>query len=77
MVELQKYEAASDMRSEFRLLSVVLTSVGVFAVTAPNVQLRADGTLRPRLQIMNCSEQSIDVLWLKSDTKRVSNGDSR
>lgn len=29
---------------------------------------------RPKLQIINGSTQAVDVFWLKSDTKRVSNG---
>jgi hypothetical protein len=29
---------------------------------------------RPRLQIINGSNQTVDIFWLKSDTERVSNG---
>ncbi len=31
-------------------------------------------TLRPKLQIINGSDQLVDIFWLKSDTERVPNG---
>ena len=62
------------MKSEFRLRWAIVAAVGVFAATAFNGHLRADDTPRPRLQIINGSEQPVDVFWLKSATERVSNG---
>lgn len=34
----------------------------------------SDGTRRPKLQIINGSDQPIDVFWLKTETERVLNG---
>jgi hypothetical protein len=31
-------------------------------------------TNRPRLQVINGSDQTIDIIWIKSDTERIANG---
>jgi len=44
---------------------------------APLAALHAADALqlpRSKLQIINGSNQTVDILWLKSDTERVSNG---
>ncbi len=40
----------------------------------PLVAIDAKAEARPKLQIINGSDHSVDVLWLKSDTERVPNG---
>ncbi len=52
----------------------MVTVAGLFAVTVLHGHLRADERSRPRLQIINGSQQPIDIYWLKSATERVSNG---
>ena len=62
------------MKFDFQLRSAVVIALGAFAVITLHGHLRADDAPRPRLQIINGSEQPIDVFWLKSDTERVPNG---
>jgi hypothetical protein len=40
----------------------------------PGGTLRAADSPRPRLQILNGTDQTVDVFWLKSDSERVPNG---
>ena len=51
-----------------------LARVVVVAFLGSFVPLEADEVRLPKLQIINGSDQTIDVFWLKSDTERVSNG---
>jgi len=62
------------MKSKFRLGLAIVTAVGVLFVTTWRGHLRADDSPRPRLQIINGSEQPIDVFWLKTATERVAQG---
>ena len=53
-----------------------ILSVAVFAaLTLLSVLLQAaDQPARPKLQIINGSDQTVDVYWLKSESERVANG---
>ncbi len=63
-------------RSVVIVLPLIMLAViaGIFS-SAPLIGA-ADDTprARPRLQIINGSDQVIDIFWLKSDTERVPNG---
>ena len=51
------------------------TCLSTFALLfALGGNLQAAEAPRPKLQIINGSEQPIDIFWLKSDTERVPNG---
>jgi len=46
-----------------------------YVILFPSLLLHAvDNAPRPKLQIINGSNQTIDVFWLKSETERVPNG---
>ena len=53
------------IRCIIKTTAALLICFGAFA---------APGAVRPKLQILNGSGQTVDVLWLKSDTERVANG---
>src|SRR5689334_3401716 len=40
----------------------------------PNAAIYAAEEPRPQLQIINGTDQTVDIFWLKSDTERVANG---
>lgn len=58
----------------FWLRPVIVAVVGLFVATAFGGQARADDAPRPRLQIINGSQQPIDIFWLQTATQRVPNG---
>ena len=56
-------------------LDAILMLIALLTVPMPALHAaEADPSPRPRLQIINGSNQSIDIFWLKSDTERVPNG---
>ena len=55
------------------VLFLALTA-GILALTPAKGTGGNPAAPRPRLQIINGSDQTIDIFWLKSDTERISNG---
>jgi hypothetical protein len=50
-------------------------AIAMVWMTGPSASQGADAKLkRPRLQVINGSDQAVDVYWLKSETERVTNG---
>lgn len=55
-------------------LAIFAVVAGIFASTPVTGAADKTPRPRPRLQIINGSDQTIEVFWLKSDTERVANG---
>ncbi len=54
--------------------ALFLTWFGGMATLTPVIGADREGIVpRPRLQIINGSDQTIDIFWLKSDTERIRN----
>jgi hypothetical protein len=53
---------------------VSLWLVAMALTLLPGGTLRAADSPRPRLQILNGTDQTVDVFWLNSETERVPNG---
>ena len=65
---LQRYSSVLSLFLSFATVTV--------AISAASIVRAAEGVeaSRPRLQIINGSDQTVDIFWLKSDTERVPNG---
>jgi hypothetical protein len=63
-------------RPQLTLLATLLCRAGIVSLVAASGfhTLRAEEKQGPRLQIINGSNQTVDVFWLKSATERVPNG---
>lgn len=55
-------------------LIILAVIVGIFSSTPVTGAADDAPRTRPRLQIINGSDQAIDIFWLKSDSERVPNG---
>ncbi len=74
MTGLLKNGVLTTMKRDYLLRAAMVIAVGMSATTAWKPGLSAADTPRPKLQIINGSMQPVDIIWLKSDTERVSNG---
>jgi hypothetical protein len=69
-----RFASASPRRARrrFPALGIARWLMALLCAAAGN--LPAAEAKRPQLQIINGSQQAVDVFWLKSDTERVPNG---
>ena len=58
----------------FPLVARILVLIAIVSVSAAESQAQALKTPRPKLDIINGSNQTVDIFWQKSDTEQVPTG---